>query len=182
MKPRMFLVCGMPGSGKTHFAKKFATQNHIKYLNVDDFYAKVNGDETNRDNKFDVWIEFFKAIHEAELAGEDVVVETMALTQFNRKELTAWFPTFEHHMIYIDATLFSCYQAVQIRARKINKDTMDKYYSKLESPQKSELSDWTSIITIKNITKHFYYNGSNGWMGMEEKFPKYMLNKVAKKY
>lgn len=176
---RMFLVCGMPGSGKTHFVQEFAKKNDIIYLNIDKFYEKVNGDECDRSHKFEVWIEFFKAIHEVELAGKDVVVETMALTAYNRKELTSWFPAFEHHMIYMIATgFYSCCKNVQNRTRKIDFDTMSKYFMKVEDPWKNELVDWKSIIKVININNTFAYFKTE----VDENFPKETLKGIAEKY
>lgn len=35
MKQTLILVCGLPGSGKSFFAKQFAEQNHIPHFNSD---------------------------------------------------------------------------------------------------------------------------------------------------
>lgn len=175
---KMFLVCGMPGSGKTHFAQKFAEKNGIIYLNIDKFYEKVNGDECDRSHKFEVWIEFFKAIHEVELAGKDVVIETMALTAYNRKEFTSWFPAFEHHMIYIEAYYYACLNNVKKRERKIPEEVMEKYYKKLETPSMEEYKDWDSAICIINA-EHAFWHRKNSMIFKGYNFPIEMLEEIV---
>jgi len=100
---KMYLVMGASGAGKTTFAKDFAKRSNLLYLAPDNFYALINGDECIRTNKFEVWISLFQAIHVAELAGRDCIIDTNALSINDRDQFLGWFPTFEHHLIYIEA-------------------------------------------------------------------------------
>lgn len=83
---KMFLMCGHPGSGKSTYARELAHKNGYRYLSIDDMYATFNGDPTSHDNKFDVWMTFFRQIHAAEMAGHDIVVDTNAPTRGDRDE------------------------------------------------------------------------------------------------
>ena len=100
---KMFLICGISGVGKTTLSTRMAHRHGLKMLEIDNFYAKVNGDAKDRNTKFDVWIEFFKEIHNAEINGIDCVVEISGLTRHQRREFIEWFPTFEHHLIFVEA-------------------------------------------------------------------------------
>lgn len=100
---KMFLVCGISGVGKTTLSKRMEKKHGLMFFGIDEFYTKVNGDDKDRRNKFDVWIEFFKAIHTAEEQQIDCVIEISGLTRHQRREFVEWFPTFEHHLIFIEA-------------------------------------------------------------------------------
>lgn len=100
---KMFLICGISGVGKTTLSQRLSKKHNLLRLGIDDFYAKVNGDEKDRRNKFNVWIEFFEAIHEAEENNIDCVVEASGLTRHQRREFVEWFPTFDHHLVFIEA-------------------------------------------------------------------------------
>lgn len=78
---KMYLMCGLSGVGKTTFAKKFAEENNLVYLGIDEEYARINGDECIHENTFRVWISFYEKIHSLEVAGIDCIVDTNAITK-----------------------------------------------------------------------------------------------------
>lgn len=156
----MYLMTGNPGSGKSYFAKQFAEKNGCRYLSIDDMYATFNGDPTSHDNKFDVWMTFWRQIHVAELAGHDIVVDTNAPTRLDRDEFLNWFPTFEHHLIWIDASASLCLKNNQRRSRVIPLKQMNNMFMFFEEPRDDEWSsrnrsNWVTISRVVNIDNHF---------------------------
>lgn len=151
--PKMYLMCGCSGAGKTTYSKQFASDHNLLYLGIDDFYAKVNGDECIHTNKFEVWIEFYKAIHEAEVNGIDCIIDTNAITKTHRAQFIEWFPTFEHHLIYISADEGLRKKNNKQRRRQVPDDVMDRMFAKLEAPYISE--DFKTIAYIFNINNNF---------------------------
>lgn len=138
---KMILVCGLPGSGKTTFARRLAKEIGFDHIDIDEVYAKVNGDSKNRANKFEVWQEFFRLIHESQQAGHSVIVDTMALTAYNRREFVEWFPEFkEHHLVFIDAEYDTCLNNVSSRDRTIPAGVLWRYFNNIEWPRRE--SDW----------------------------------------
>ena len=162
---KMFLMCGRPGSGKSTYAKELAKQNHYRYLSIDDTYAAFNGDPTLHENKFDVWITFFRQIHAVEVAGQDVVVDTNAPTYCDRAEFLNWFSDFEHHLIWVDALQKLCLENNEKRSRVIPKEQMEKLFMLFEPPLSFEYagtgrrSMWKSISWIENTDNHFRHKG-----------------------
>ena len=151
--PKMYLMCGCSGSGKTTFSKQFAKDHNLLYLGCDDFYKKVNGDECLHINQFEVWIEFFKAIHEAEVNGVDCIVDTNALTRTQRSQFIEWFPTFEHHLIYIHASSELRKKNNKSRRRQVPDDVMDEMTVNLEIPTGKE--PFKTYTFIHNLDNHF---------------------------
>ena len=150
---KMYLMCRCSGAGKTTFAKEFAKEHDLKYLGVDDFYALVNGDECIHTNTFEVWIAFYKAIHEAEINNIDVVVDTNAITRSHREQFIDWFPTFEHHLIYIEAAPELRKKNNKSRRRQVPDDVMDKMHCKLQVPFFNE--QFKTITIITNVENNF---------------------------
>ena len=156
----MFLMCGHPGSGKSTYARDFAKEGHYRYLSIDDMYATFNGDPTSHDNKFDVWMTFWRQIHAAEMAGHDIVVDTNAPTRLDRDEFLNWFPSFEHHLIWIDAPTSLCLKNNQKRSRVIPKEQMNNMFLFFEAPKDDERSsknrsNWLTISRVVNTDNHF---------------------------
>ena len=150
---KMYLMCGCSGAGKTTFAKAFSKEHNLKYLGIDDFYALVNGDECLHINTFDVWIEFYKAIHEAELNDIDIIVDTNAITRSHRDQFIEWFPTFEHHLIYVQASYELRKKNNKSRRRQVPDDVMDTMHMKLQTPLLDE--QFKTITIITNLENNF---------------------------
>lgn len=159
---KMFLMCGMPGAGKTIFAKDFAKKNGYIYLSIDRLYAQFNGSEKNRENKFEIWQNFYKMIHYYETFEYDIVVDTNAPTLFDRTEFLNWFPNYEHHLIWINAPIDLCLENNRNRERVIPEDVMKKLFLNFEEPTMFTYtmscrarSQWESVSMIKNNNNHF---------------------------
>ena len=150
---KMYLMCGCSGAGKTTFAKAFAKKHNLQYLGIDDFYALINGDECIHTNTFEVWIEFYKAIHEAEMNNIDCIIDTNAITEVHRTQFLEWFPTFEHHLIYIDTSPELRYKNNKSRRRQVPDDVMYKMKIRLQVPRITER--FKTITIIRNIENKF---------------------------
>ena len=151
---KMYLMCGCSGAGKTTFSKKFAEDNKLLYLGIDDFYAKVNGDECLHTNTFEVWIEFYKAIHEVEIKGLDCIIDTNAITRTHRAQFIEWFPTFEHHLIYISADPELRKYNNKRRRRQVPDDVMDRMTAQLEKPRLGD-EGFKTVTYIYNVQNNF---------------------------
>lgn len=153
---RMYLMCGCSGSGKTTFSKRFAEEHNLLYLGIDDFYRDFNGDECLHINAFDVWINYYRAIHEAEMRGVDVIIDTNAITKSNRDQFLEWFPTYEHHLIFIDCDDKLRHKNNLSRRRNVPEDEMKIMRVKLEVPYPvKEGHEWKSIAFINNVKNNF---------------------------
>lgn len=158
---KMFLMCGAPGSGKSFFARKLAKDNGYRYLSIDDMYAVFNGDPHSHDNKFDVWMTFWRQIHAAEIAGHDIVVDTNAPTRLDRNEFLNWFASFEHHLIWIDASEELCLRNNANRSRVIPRGQMESMFRFFEQPnpyrenEGSNRATWKSISYVPNNDNYF---------------------------
>lgn len=149
---KMYLMSGLSGSGKTTYARKFAADNNLLYLNIDDFYAVWNGSPTVHEHEFDVWIAFYQAIHCAERARRDCIIDTNALTVVDRIQFLNWFPAFEHHLIWVEAPLALCIENNLRRERQVPLEEMEKMYYYMEYPTANEDARrrWKSITYLVN--------------------------------
>lgn len=150
---KLYLMSGPSGAGKTTFAKKFAENHGYQYLGIDDFYALINGDERRHEDETDVWLIFFKAIQLTEMHGRDIVIDTNSPTRTKRSEFLDWFPNFEHHLIFVNASFDLCVKNNASRYRQIPLDELRAIYDSVEHPSKEEATMWK--------TASFYLNENN---------------------
>ena len=162
----MYLICGPSGVGKTTFSKRFSTHHNMVRFDIDEFYAIVNGSELNRNNKFEVWIEFFKAIHNAEINNIDCVIEASGITRHQRREFVEWFPSFNHHLIFIMAESELREKNNSGRKRQVPGWRMKDMSSRMQLPilnSDDALFDTLSVIVNENniFQEPVMYKGTN---------------------
>ena len=145
-----YLVCGISGGGKTVLSNRIINLNpHIKMYDVDEYYAKINGDECIHDNFFDVWMLLWRDLHNSEIANEDVLLTTNALSVAQRRQFIEWFPTFKHHMLWVTAPKEKCLEGNKNRRRQVPEEKLLIGWENMEFPNASERG-WDTICQVTN--------------------------------
>ena len=154
--PRMILVSGCSAVGKTTLAKRLASRLELRYLSADNFYEVINGDERLHENKFDVWMALYRALHIAEQQGIDCIVDANTLTTVDRDQFLGWFPGFEHHLIYIHADPELRKRNNMMRSRQVPDAAMDRMTRIVQEPSSESLdSRWKSYVRVNNVNNDF---------------------------
>ena len=132
---KMVCLAGMPGVGKTTWAKRFLElQPDYLYFSPDSYYEKINGDDRDRSNTFEVWMTMFRDINNAMKNGKNVLIDSDNLTYHQRMQWIEWFPDFKHKLIYFEEDFETCCDRVSRRRRTIPKEVMKSKWEKLERP------------------------------------------------
>ena len=149
--PNFFLICGISGGGKTTLTHRIAELNPQidVILDVDEYYAKINGDERIRDNAFTVWHTLFQDIHDYEIDNKNVLLTANSLTVSQRRQFIEWFPTFQHHMLWVTAPWERCLEGNKARYRHVPEHILEQQWKEMEFPN-SEESGWDTISQITN--------------------------------
>jgi predicted kinase len=154
--PNMICLAGMPGVGKTTWAKKFL-ENHPDYVyfNPDQYYAFFNGDDTVRDNTFEVWMSMFRDINTAMKAGKNVIIDSDNLTFHQRTQWIEWFPDFQHILVFFEASWDTCYNQMKQRRRQLSYSTMLTKWEKWERPTvERDGKFWTHIYRGRHTERN----------------------------
>ena len=148
---KFFLICGISGGGKTILANKVMANNpHLKLFNPDEYYRRINGDEILHENFFPVWHTMWQELHDAEMAGQDVLVDSNALTVQQRCQFLEWFPTFEHHLIWVMAPKEICIEGNNNRRRHVPMDKLMAQWDRMEFPNGNE-PGWKTVTHLTNL-------------------------------
>ena len=155
----LYLMCGICGSGKSYFAKRFAELNGFRYLNIDDCYAILNGDERIHENKFDVWHLFYRLIHRARELNQTVVVDTNAPFHSDREEFLNWFSDYDNHLlIWVNADAELAWRNNCSRRRVMPRRSFDNVLHGFCAPSVEEprgRAVWKTIVRIDNVDNQF---------------------------
>jgi len=145
-----YLVCGISGGGKTTLSRRIKEDNpDLIMLDVDEYYAAINGDERIRKNWYEVWRTLYDDIHEFELQDKDVLLTTNSLSVSQRRQFIEWFPTFKHHMLWVIAPLERCIEGNNKRYRHVPEDVLRRQWQEMEFPNAKE-DGWDTIAHITN--------------------------------
>lgn len=88
-KPRVYILCGVPGSGKSYYAKNTLMNNiwrHIVYISSDDIREEICGDAQDQSKNWEVFELFYDRARKAIIAGNDVVLDATHLTKKTRRK------------------------------------------------------------------------------------------------
>ena len=150
-RPKLYMMCGISGCGKTTYAKKFAREHEVLYLNPDKFYELFNGDERRHYHEFEIWMALFRALHMAMKDGTSVIFDTNSPTYVGRSQILDWFPDFEPHLIYIEASEELCRSNNAARRRVIPENEMHNMILAFQPPRVGEDDRWQTMTFLQNI-------------------------------
>lgn len=83
---RLFVMCGIPGSGKSTWAKQFLS--HAEYVSRDEIrFSLVKEDEEYFSKEDEVFETFIKTISNHLMNGKDVVADATHINEGSRRKL-----------------------------------------------------------------------------------------------
>lgn len=88
--PKLYIMCGPSGVGKTTWAHNFMNENFdMRYVSRDEVrYSMIKDDEEYFSHEKEVFKKFVAIITEALIDGFDVIADATHLNEFSRRKLT----------------------------------------------------------------------------------------------
>lgn len=147
-RPTLVLLCGIPGTGKTYYAKKYIEENpNTIHLSSDSIRADLYGDESIQGNPNEVFSIMQQRAIYALNNGQSVVYDSTAMTRKDRAGIIASCPKFakiECHIIW--APIETCVERDAARERTVGKDVIDRMLKRFQAPYYDEGIDEIEII------------------------------------
>lgn len=157
--PKLVIVLGLPGSGKSYFAKRLAAKLNAEYINSDQLRKKINmsGKYTLKDKTF-VYLEMEKLAERHILSNRLVVVDA-----------TFYLRKLRDRFISLSQRLFCPYYMIQIvtdeelavkRVSKPREDSeadyavyqlLKKEYESIDSPHLTICSTGDNIVQMLEL-------------------------------
>ena len=144
MNNTIYIAVGLPGSGKSTYAKNFIKDKEIEYLSSDELRAKFGSGETDQTCTNQVFGHIKRKVDEFLKDGKNVLVDA---TSVNRKERADYINTAKKYGAKVVALVFKMDRAGLIArnqkrgsegGRVVPDWVIDKMLAKYEEPSTSE--------------------------------------------
>lgn len=159
-RPVLILICGIPGSGKTTWAKNYISKNpDFVHLSSDAIRAELYGDENIQGNPVEVFTLMQKKAVESLNAGYNVVYDATSMTRKDRASIISMCPKFTHIQCNIIwAPIETCIERDSTRERTVGKEVIDRMLKRFQMPYYDEGIDEINIIRPENFDWDSYYD------------------------
>lgn len=159
-RPSLILLVGIPGSGKTTYAKKYISEypKTPVHLSSDKIREELYGDESVQGNPAEVFTIMQKRAIEALNEGHDVLYDATNVTRKDRASVIGICPKFaqiECHIIW--APIDTCIERDASRDRTVGKEIIDKMLKRFQAPYYDEGIDEIKIIRPDDFNANGYY-------------------------
>ena len=149
-RPTLILLVGIPGSGKTTYAKKYIEENpNTVHLSSDNIRAELWGNEATQGDNNEVFSLMQSRAIDSLNNGQSVVYDATNITRKDRSYIISLCPKFakiECHIIW--ASIETCIERDAARERTVGKEVIDKMLKRFQAPYYDEGID--EIIIQRN--------------------------------
>lgn len=177
-RPSLIILCGIPGVGKTHYAKNYITlQGNTVHLSSDAIRKELYGDENIQGNPGDVFSLMQKRAVEALNNGYNVLYDATNITRKDRSGIIGVCPKFvkiECHIIW--APIEECIERDSKRERTVGKEVIDRMLKRFQAPYYDEGIEKIMVILPDNFNKMQYTNALLKLMEVPHDNPHHTLN------
>lgn len=151
----LYIMCGIPASGKSTFARKYLT--NIKYVSRDIIRFSYN--PTSKDEYFkhetEVFATFVSTLATALSIGEDVIADATHLESYSRRKLTnaidAIFSDYDIIYVACETPMKKCLERNALREgiEKVPEDVIVSMHRNFKCPTMLEDKRARGIIRVR---------------------------------
>jgi predicted kinase len=179
-RPKLIILCGIPGSGKTYYAERYVKTNpDTIHLSSDAIRKELWGDEATQGDNNQVFSLMQSRAIEALNNGQSVVYDATSITRKDRSYIISLCPKFVHiecHVIW--APIETCIERDAVRERTVGKEVIDRMLKRFQPPYYDEDIDEIKVIwnTNKDFNPHAYVTNLINASNIPHDNPHHTLN------
>ena len=177
-RPKLILLCGIPGSGKTFYAERIKdSYSYIVHLSSDTIRKELYGDESIQGNPSEVFSLMQNRAIEFLNNGYDVIYDATNITRKDRASIIAKCPKVAHiecHIVW--APIEICIERDASRKRTVGKEVIDRMLKRFQAPYYDEGIDEIEVILPENFNQQKYIDDSMNAMKIPHDNPYHTLD------
>lgn len=183
-RPTLVILCGIPGSGKTYYAKQLLKDSYYKdrtiHLSSDGIRQELYGDEAVQGDPGEVFSLMQKRAVEALNNGLNVIYDSTAMTRKDRSGIIAVCPKFAKIQCDIVwSPIEVCIQRDAARERTVGKEVIDRMLKRFQAPYYDEgIENIYFHLSDKNFDAYEYTNQLIANMEIPHDNPHHTLNVI----
>lgn len=140
MNHTLYIMVGIPGSGKSTGARKLSDKTGSTIVCPDDIRAEKTGDASNQGDDDNVWKTAFGRLHGLLKNGDSVIFDATSVNVSSRKPLIKIGKKYKCDVVacVFPITLQTAIDRQDNRDRKVPTHVIEKFYNKFKMPSTSE--------------------------------------------
>ena len=141
---KVYVMCGLPGSGKTTIARQIAADLDAVVISSDSIREELYGDESVQGNPSVVFEAFYNKAHEAISHGSGVILDATNIKRKDRRKIFAEFPNETIIAVIVNTPIEICFERNAKRSRVVPEHAIRRMWDNFEIPTIEE--GFNSII------------------------------------
>lgn len=161
---KLYVMCGIPGSGKSTHAQKIKEQEEASgtkcyVLSSDDYRKKMLGDESDQTHNNEVFTKLYEDMRRYLAAGSSVIVDATnttlkarrrILSEANKPPSKAIYDSITKVCVVVNETTHQCVLQDAERERSVGIDVIYKFVKTFQCPQ---IFEGFNIIQVTRLPK-----------------------------
>lgn len=137
--PTLYIMVGVPGSGKTTFAKKLSIARNAIHISSDDIRAELFGDATIQTNNTKVFNTMHTRIFGHLTFGANVIADATNISEWARKQIIELTPNGTKIVfVVMDTHLNESLSRNRLRDRYVPEQVIRNMWNKFQVPHEDE--------------------------------------------
>lgn len=179
-RPSLILLVGIPGSGKTTYAEKYAAEHtNTIHISSDRIRAELWGSEATQGDNNEVFSLMQSRAIEALNNGQSVVYDATNITRKDRSYIIALCPKFvkiECHIIW--TPIETCIERDIARKRTVGKEVIDRMLKRFQAPYYDEGIHEIKVVLPDDFDTNKYEDKCMSQMKISHDNPHHTLSIV----
>lgn len=177
---KLFILCGLPGSGKSTYAKKLISECNfdIIYLSSDAIREEIYGDASIQGNPEDVFKIMHSRASEALKKGVSIIYDATNINRKNRKSIIDIGKRYDSYIAchIVWAPIDECIRRDSERTRNVGTDVIMKMAKRFEAPFFDEGINFIKVIFPDDFDADSYTSICELEMNIPHDNPNHSLN------